>query len=134
MADLLADGYINEQSAQRKAVESAPCISMACNILSFLDASPATLFEGPPTDPEERHIFYQENLAALIACLIAADENVRRLAASVAGRLFAREEALAKIKSHRGIGSDECKTKFWRLTYVFMFHLYLYSSVLGSWY
>ncbi|KAK4144136.1 uncharacterized protein C8A04DRAFT_11820 [Dichotomopilus funicola] len=116
MADLLADGYINEQSAQRKAVESAPCISMACNILSFLDASPATLFEGPPTDPDEREIFYQENLNALIACLIAADENVRRLAASVAGRLFACEQALARIKSYRAIGSDECKTKFWRLT------------------
>lgn len=132
MADLLADGYINEQSAQRKAVESAPCISMACNILSFLDASPATLFEGPPTDPDEREIFYQENLNALIACLIAADENVRRLAASVAGRLFACEQALARIKSYRAIGSDECKTKFWRLTCVFVFHLY--SSALGSWY
>ncbi|EAQ83903.1 hypothetical protein CHGG_10307 [Chaetomium globosum CBS 148.51] len=86
MAVLLADGYIEDHSAQRNAVESPPSISMVCNILSFLDASPMTLFEGPPADEEERDQFYEENLGALISCIIAADESVRRLATGVAKR------------------------------------------------
>jgi neurofibromin 1 len=119
MADLLADGYIEEQSAQRKAVESAPSISMVCNILSFLDASPMTLFEGPPADRSERDQFYEENLGALISCIIAADESVRRLAAGVAKRLFAKEGVLSTLRASKGLGSKGFKTKFWRLTYVF---------------
>ncbi|KAK4248657.1 hypothetical protein C7999DRAFT_30893 [Corynascus novoguineensis] len=116
MADLLADGYIEEQSAQRKAVESAPSISMVCNLLNFLDASPMTLFEGPPTDRDERDQFYEENLSALISCIIAADESVRRLATGVARRLFAKEGVLNNLRSSKGLGSKAFKTKFWRLT------------------
>lgn len=118
MAVLLADGYIEDHSAQRNAVESPPSISMVCNILSFLDASPMTLFEGPPADEEERDQFYEENLGALISCIIAADESVRRLATGVAKRLFAKERVLANLRSSEGLGSKAFKTKFWRLTYV----------------
>ncbi|KAL2170034.1 hypothetical protein VTG60DRAFT_5374 [Thermothelomyces hinnuleus] len=116
MADLLADGYIEEQSAQRKAVESAPSISMVCNLLNFLDASPMTLFEGPPADRDERDQFYEENLSALISCIVAADESVRRLATGVARRLFAKEGLLHNIRSSKGLSSKAFKTKFWRLT------------------
>ncbi|KAL2149557.1 hypothetical protein VTH82DRAFT_8208 [Thermothelomyces myriococcoides] len=116
MADLLADGYIEEQSAQRKAVESAPSISMVCNLLNFLDASPMTLFEGPPADQDERDQFYEENLGALISCIVAADESVRRLATGVARRLFAKEGLLQNIRSSKGLNSKAFKTKFWKLT------------------
>lgn len=118
MSELLADGYIEELSAQRKAVESAPSISMVCNILSFLDASPMTLFEGPPMDRGERDQFYEENLEALISCIIAADESVRRLATGVAKRLFAKEQVLSNLRASKGLGSKAFKTKFWKLTYV----------------
>jgi neurofibromin 1 len=91
---------------------------MVCNILGFLDASPMTLFEGPPADRGERDRFYEENLAALIACVVAADESVRRLATAVAKRLFAREQLLATLRNSKGLGSKAFKTKFWRLTYV----------------
>ncbi|KAH6847998.1 hypothetical protein B0I37DRAFT_155670 [Chaetomium sp. MPI-CAGE-AT-0009] len=116
MAVLLAEGYIEDHSAQRNAVESPPSISMVCNILGFLDASPMTLFEGPPADEDERDQFYEENLGALISCIIAADESVRRLATGVAKRLFAKERVLANLRSSKGLGSKALKTKFWRLT------------------
>lgn len=116
VSELLAEGYVEDQSAQRKAVESAPSVSMVCNILSFLDASPMTLFEGPPTDRAERDLFYEENLEALISCIVAADESVRRLAAGVAKRLFAREQLLATLRLSKGLGSKAFKTQFWRLT------------------
>lgn len=119
MSELLAEGYIEDQSAQRKAVESPPSISMVCNILNFLDASPMTLFEGPPPDRGERDHFYQENLEALISCIIAADESVRRLATAVAKRLFAKEQVVSTLRASKGLGSKAFKTKFWRLTYVF---------------
>ncbi|KAL2018057.1 hypothetical protein VTK56DRAFT_1323 [Thermocarpiscus australiensis] len=116
VSDLLAEGYIEEQSAQRKAAESAPSISMVCNILNFLDASPMTLFEGPPNDPSERDIFYEENLEALASCIIAADESVRRLARGVAKQLFAKEQWLSMLRSSKGLNSKDFKTRFWQLT------------------
>jgi neurofibromin 1 len=118
MSELLAEGYIEEQGAQRKAAESASSISMISNILSFLDASPMTLFEGPPMDRGERDVFYRENLEALISCVIAADESVRRLATGVAKRLFAKEQVLSTLRASKGLSSKSFKTRFWQLTYV----------------
>lgn len=118
MSDLLAEGYIEEQSAQRKAVESAPSINMVCNILNFLDAWPMTLFEGPPVDRAERDLFYEENLEALISCIVTSDESVRRSATAVAKRLFANEQLLATLRSSRGLSAKAFKTRLWRLTYV----------------
>lgn len=116
MSNLLAEGYIEDQSAQRKAVESAPSIAMATNILSFLDASPMTLFEGPPMDRGERDVFYEENLGALISCITASNESVRRLATGVAKRLFAKEQVLSTLRASKGLSSKAFKTRFWRLT------------------
>ncbi|KAK3343967.1 hypothetical protein B0T25DRAFT_584814 [Lasiosphaeria hispida] len=116
MAGLLAEGYVEDQSAQRKAVESPSSVNMICNILSFLDASPMTLFEGPPNDGDERDIFYQENLESLVSCVVAADESVRRLATGVARRLFAREQVLETLRASEGLSSLEFRTSFWRLT------------------
>lgn len=116
MSELLAEGYIEDRGVQRRTVESAPSINMICNILSFLDAAPMTLFEGPPTDRAERDQFFQENLEALISCIIASDESVRRLATGVAKRLFANEQVLSSFRTSKGIRSKAFKTKFWRLT------------------
>ncbi|KAJ4307090.1 Ras GTPase activating protein ira2 [Collariella sp. IMI 366227] len=114
--ELLVEGYIDDQSAQRKAAESPPSVSMVCNILSFLDASPLTLFEGPPVDRGERGHFYEEHLEALISCIIAADESVRRLATSVLKRLFSKEQVLATLRASKALATREFKTKFWQLT------------------
>jgi neurofibromin 1 len=116
MAGLLTEGYVEDQSAQRKAAESPSSVNIVCNILSFLDASPMTLFQGPPENGSEQDLFYRENLESLVSCVVAADESVRRLATGVAKRLFARESVLAKLRSCKGIKSQEFRTDFWRLT------------------
>ena len=116
MAVLLAEGYIEDQPGQRKAVESAPSVNIICNILSFLDASPMTLFQGPPDSEAEREVFYQENLDSLISCIVAADGSVRRLATGVARRLFANDKVLVTLRAYKGLKSREFRVKFWRLT------------------
>lgn len=118
MSHLLVEGYVEDQSAQRKAVESSSSIAMICNILDFLDASPMTLFEGPPSDRKERDQFYQENMDSLISCVVAADESVRRLACGVAKRLYAKEQIMKTIRHTKGLESKGFKIKFWQLTYV----------------
>ncbi|KAK0651326.1 hypothetical protein B0T16DRAFT_403638 [Cercophora newfieldiana] len=120
MAGLLTEGYVEDQSAQRKAVESASSSRIICNILSFLDASPMTLFQGPPESEAEREMFYQENLNSLISCMVAADGSVRRLATGVARRLFAKEKVLASLRAYKGIKSREFRISFWRLTSIIL--------------
>ncbi|KAK3315246.1 hypothetical protein B0H66DRAFT_337826 [Apodospora peruviana] len=116
MSHLLTEGYVEDQSAQRKAAESASSVSMTCNIMDFLDASPMTLFEGPPNDRKERDQFYQENLESLISCVVAAEESVRKLACGVARRLFAKEPEMEMLRASNGFESRVFKTKFWQLT------------------
>ena len=116
MSELLHEGYIEDQTAQRKLLESGPMITMISNILNFLDASPMTLLEGPPTDQAKRDRFYEVNLQALIACIIAADESIRRLATGVAKRLFARETVLKTLRASKGISSKAFNTSFWQLS------------------
>ncbi|KAM7222101.1 GTPase-activator protein for ras-like GTPase [Rhypophila decipiens] len=132
MSHLLTEGYIEDQSAPRKAVESASSVAMVCNILDFLDASPMTLFEGPPSDRKEREQFYMENLESLICCVVAADESVRRLACGVAKRLFAKEQIMKTIRSFKGLESKVFKIKFWQLTSLIMMSICDRSGLPGN--
>ncbi|KAK3683544.1 hypothetical protein B0T22DRAFT_468139 [Podospora appendiculata] len=116
MSRLLTEGYVNDQDSQRKAAESASSVNMICNILNFLDASPMTLFEGPPDDINDRDRFYYENLESLISCVIAADESVRKLACGVAKRLFAKKHVLEVLREAKDLDSQAFKTEFWRLS------------------
>lgn len=116
MSELLAEGYIEDQSGSRKAVGNASYVNMICNILNFLDASPMTLLEGPPTDRTERNRFYQKNIEALVSCVVCADESVRRLATGVTKRLFANDQVLKTLRASKGLDSQAFKKNFWRLT------------------
>ena len=116
MSILLTEAYVEEQPSQRKQVESASSINMMCNILTFLDASPLTLFEGPPLDRYDRERFFQENLEALISGVVAADESVRRLATGVMKRLFASEKAVATLRAFETPAPRAFRARFWRLT------------------
>ncbi|KAL2265612.1 hypothetical protein VTJ83DRAFT_6712 [Remersonia thermophila] len=120
MSELLAEGYIQDNSAQRRLAESSPSVTMLCNILSFLDASPMTLFEGPPQDRIDRDRFYEENLQALVSCVVAADESVRKLATGVARKLFAMDEVKNILRTSARLRSKPFKTRFWRLTSVIL--------------
>lgn len=118
MSMLLIQGYVDEQITQRQQIESASMVDMICNILNFLDASPMTLFEGPPYDLNERDRFYQENLEALISCVVAPDESVRRLGTKVAKRLYANDVVLQSLRTSKRLEQPAFKLGFWRLTYV----------------
>lgn len=114
MSSLLVDAFVGDQSP-RKPSESPSSVAMISNILKFLDASPMTLFEGPPSEPSDRDRFYQENLEAIIFCVIAPNESVRRLAAAVATRLLTNEPVLLMLRSSNAFGSQDLKSRFWRL-------------------
>ncbi|KAK3950236.1 hypothetical protein QBC32DRAFT_376735 [Pseudoneurospora amorphoporcata] len=116
----LIQGYIFEDIAQRQQIESASLVDMVCNILNFLDASPMTLFEGPPYDLNERDRFYQENLEALISCVVAPDEAVRRLGTKVAQRLYAHDVVLQSLRTSKRLETPDFKLRFWRLTSVIL--------------
>jgi neurofibromin 1 len=115
MSTLLVDAYIGDQNPQRRAIESPSSINTICNVLNFLDASPMTLFEGPPTDRVERDRFYQENFESLLTCVVAANDSIRRLATGVAKRLF-NEPVLATLRLSKCLESHSLKMKFWRLS------------------
>ena len=113
------DAFVNDQSP-RKANETPASVSMICNILNFLDASPMTLFEGPPKDPVDRDTFFLENFESIVACVLAPNESIRRLAVAVAKRLLADEVVLLALKGSKAFDSQELKFRFWCLRYVFM--------------
>ena len=118
MSSLLSEAFAGEPgSSQRRAVETPSSINMICNILHFLDASPMTLFEGPPSEDDDRNRFYLENFSSIVSCVVAANESIRRLAAGVARRLFREGMILKTLRGFRGLDSAEFKTNFWRLRY-----------------
>jgi neurofibromin 1 len=118
MSSLFAETYIGDQSGTRKPGDSSSSVAMTCNILSFLDASPSTLFDSGPEKPSDRDDFFADNFEAFISCMIAADESMRRLAGGVARRLFADESVMKSVAASKRLSSPQFLTKFWKLTYV----------------
>ena len=118
MSSLFAETYIGDQASTRKTPDATSSITMLCNILSFLDASPSTLFDGGPDNPSDRDSFFEDNFEAFVACMIAADESVRRLAGGLARRLFADEAVLRSVGASKKLSSPQFKTNFWKLTLV----------------
>lgn len=90
---------------------------MICSILEFLNASPMTLFQGEPSDPDDRDKFFQDNFESFMACMVVADESVRRLAIGVAPHLFT-EDTVARYCGTSQLATKRFKTTFWKLTYV----------------
>lgn len=123
MSSLLREAFAGDQgSPQRKVIESPSSINMICNILNFLDASPMTLFEGPPSEHADRDRFYLYNFSSIVSCVVAANESTRRLAAGVARRLFHEEVILQTLRESRGLDSPSFKSNFWRLRYICRSH------------
>lgn len=108
-----------QNNSQRKFIEGPSSINMICNILNFLDASPMTLFEGPPDDRADIDRFYQENFASIISCVVAANESIRQLATRVAKRLFAEDDILKTLRISKGLESPTFKSNLWRLRYIY---------------
>ncbi|KAI1099294.1 GTPase [Jackrogersella minutella] len=116
MSAISADAYIGDRHSQRKASEtSASTCTMICNILKFLDASPATLFEAP-SDNSEAQEFYEEIFEAFVSCLVTANDSVRVLASSVAKKLLTPNGIFASLRKAKRLDSNSFGVKFWRLT------------------
>lgn len=118
MSSLLVDTFVGSQSP-RKAPETTSSVTMISNILRFLDASPMTLFEGPPSEPSDRDRFYQENFESIIYCVLAPNETVRRLGAAVAKRVLTNEPVLSMLRTSNAFDSQDLNPRFWRLRCVF---------------
>jgi neurofibromin 1 len=114
---VLAEPFVGDQNGQRKTAENSASISMVSNMLTFLDASPMTLFEGAPDESNDRAHFYQENFESIFSCVISANESIRHLAAGVAKSLFASDLFSSTVKSYKGLDSHPFKASFWRIRY-----------------
>ncbi|KAI1382753.1 GTPase [Hypoxylon trugodes] len=117
MSAISADLYIGDRHSQRKASETNSSTTLViCNILNFLDASPMTLFEAPPSDSVEAEQFYEEIFEAFVSCLVTANDSVRALASGVARKLLAPNGILSSLRKSKRLDSHSFGIKFWRLT------------------
>ncbi|RYP71987.1 hypothetical protein DL771_004456 [Monosporascus sp. 5C6A] len=109
--------YEGDVESQRKALEAfASKSTIICNILKFLNESPATLFECPPEDPKSMSQFYEENFEACVSCTVAADDGMRDLARQLSERLIADDTILASLQKSMAMESKGFLSKFWKLT------------------
>ena len=115
MSTHLTSTYATASALQQRSVDYGVPIPMICSILEFLAASPTTLFQGEPEDPDDGDSFFQSNIEAFMACMIVSDEAVRQLAVSVAPRLFT-EDIVSRYKKLSLPGSQKFKTNFWKLS------------------
>ncbi|KAI1472094.1 uncharacterized protein F4812DRAFT_416560 [Daldinia caldariorum] len=114
---LREDSYIGDRHSQRKPTEANSSATMlSCNILNFLDASPATLFEAPPADSAETERFYEGIFEAFVSCLVTANDSVRTLASDLAKKLLAPNGILSSLRKSKRIDSHSFGVKFWKLT------------------
>ncbi|KAJ9149291.1 GTPase-activator protein for ras-like GTPase [Pleurostoma richardsiae] len=116
VATIFSDVYFGDQASQRRVAESGSVINKTCSILTFLDASPMTLFEGPPQDRDERDRFFEDNFESFVSCMIAGNETIRQLAVPVAKRLLADDKLLKSLRASERITSQEFKSHFWKLS------------------
>jgi hypothetical protein len=88
---------------------------MTYRCLDFLDVLPVTLFGGAPTDPIEYEVFFQENFAILVGCIVDDDEKVRRMSSSVTRKLLKNGSVFLL---HKGASqdSDFVPANFWGST------------------
>lgn len=91
---------------------------MVLSILKFLDASPARLLEDLSGD-DPSNLF-----KSFLLCVLSAEPSVRRLATSVADRLFKGHlEAYRKFETGHQFGTQELRGELWGNRYAETFPL-----------
>ncbi|KAI0006414.1 GTPase [Xylariaceae sp. FL0662B] len=117
MSAMSADMYTGDRHSQRKASETIPpALTLICNILKFLDASPSTLFEAPASDGLPGEQFYEEIFEAFVSCLVTANDSVRALASGLAKKLLAPNGILSSLRKSKRIDSHGFRIQFWKMT------------------
>lgn len=131
MSSQLTSTYATASAIQHKSADYGVPVPMICSILEFLNASPMTLFQGEPSDPDEGDLFFQNNFESFMACMVVADESIRRLAMGVAPHLFT-EKTVSRYGETSRLTTQRFKANFWKLTYVFFFFLtYIAAFICG---
>jgi neurofibromin 1 len=87
---------------------------MVCNILTFLDASPMTLFDDKLGGNQDIDGSSSDMFESFLTCVISANDTVRKLAGRVATRLFEKHHGLGTLRGNDKIGSTSLKRGFWR--------------------
>lgn len=88
---------------------------MIYNILSFLDASPLTIFTGAPSDSYDFLLFYEDIFASFTAYLITDDDHVRFLMNSVACKIMTESSSPLWHQSQK-LGPQAFSYSFWKST------------------
>lgn len=95
--------------ARKRSVASRDGVDIVCSILEFLDASPGRLLDDLSQSTPANGFF-----KAFLFCVISPDQTVRRLAASVAERLFtAHGEAFRSMDKGSQLGTHGLRRDLW---------------------
>jgi hypothetical protein len=112
-SDLASRNHNTKRKASEASIANATLLR---NILSFLEPSPESLWENPPSEnPEE---FYEDIFSGLVSCMVSPDEQTRALAGKVAKNLFSQDGVLARLRQAKRLDQDDLRHDFWRMTYV----------------
>lgn len=84
-------------------------------MLGFLNACPLKHVTNTPPGRTASSI-YQDRFDALLPCLVAPNEDVRRAAAAILDRAFARQEILEEWQASEVLTTFQFKEKIWKLT------------------
>lgn len=90
-------------------LESPETTEMICSILRFLEASPARLLDDISGVTPSSGFF-----DSFLCCVLSPDPSVRRLATSIADRLFTGHlEAYRKFDTGHQFGTQELRGELW---------------------
>ena len=88
---------------------------MIYSILSFLDASPLTLFTGAPHDSDDFVVFYEEIFASFTTYLMTDDDRIRCLTNAVARKIMT--ECTGPLwQKGQSPGPQPSRHNFWKST------------------
>lgn len=95
--------------ARKRSVASRDGTDMICSILEFLDASPGRLLDDLSSSTPSNSFF-----KTFLFCVLSPDQSIRRLATSVAERLFTRYGgAFQAFSKDRQLGTHELRKGLW---------------------
>jgi neurofibromin 1 len=109
------DSYPDEHFTLLKPLEVTNSTDMTYSILSFLDASPLTLFTGAPNDSDDFILFYEDVFASFTTYLLTDDDRIRFLTNTVARKIMTECSGPLWQKS-QSLGPRTFKHNFWKST------------------
>jgi neurofibromin 1 len=120
------DSYPDEQFTLLKPVEPTNSSDIICSVLTFLDASPLTLYAAPSatvyaggsTTGEAWDRFIEKTLNNFVSWLVSDDARIRYMANSVTRKLLVNGTRSLKLRRERIEGGTfdphTYKHNFWR--------------------